>query len=334
MGEIETALGSVVGKLSDNNYAQSTAFYRLWFEIGQTYPQVPSDQVSDAIWNNRGTTSTDPGCGKLIHPTAHLIVHFAGDAESGRILAPHSTGLQSRLCSRTLREFFNNNLMIARFHGNVFVGDFFADANLIAHWANLGYTEEAPIRDHILQSLISHPKLYDHQADALIILFKLAGATFRAYADPSVVDRCFERLKHHYDHLPVKRELVQVRAGHVVRDGHWAETKNSGGIRVTGERLGGPPSSTCIRDRKAKPDRRKPARPRCNSRSPILRTSKRGSRTSRPPASSTRICHRSRDSHTSRHPFPITQHRHSIRLHDRGHLRRRIPHRSHHRRYS
>ena len=62
------------------------------------------------------------------------------------------------------------------------------------------------IRDHILQSLISHPKLYDHQADALIILLKLAGATFAAYADPSVVDRCFELLKHHkfYNHYRVR----------------------------------------------------------------------------------------------------------------------------------
>ena len=40
---------------------------------------------------------------------------------------------------------------------------FYADTNLIAHWANLGYVEEPAIRNHILQSLISHPKLYDHR---------------------------------------------------------------------------------------------------------------------------------------------------------------------------
>ena len=44
--------------------------------------------------------------------------------------------------------------------------------------------------------------MYDHQADALIILFKLAGATFEAYADPSVVDRCFELLQGHKYHNP------------------------------------------------------------------------------------------------------------------------------------
>ena len=106
--------------------------------------------------------------------------------------------------------------------------EFCADVNLIAHWANLGFVEEAAIHNDILQSLISHPKMWDHQADALLILFKLAGATFETYADPSVVDRCFELLKGHSYNLPrpdvypdhsvnteplrMRSELVQVRA--------------------------------------------------------------------------------------------------------------------------
>ena len=89
---------------------------------------------------------------------------------------------------------------------------FLADANFVAHWVNLGYVEESAIRNHILQALISHPKLYDHQAGALIILFKLAGATFQKYADPSVVDRCFELLEAHYDdRRSAHGLLVQVR---------------------------------------------------------------------------------------------------------------------------
>ena len=75
---------------------------------------------------------------------------------------------------------------------------FLADVNFIAHWANLGCLEESPIRNHILQSLISHPTLYSHQANALISLFKFAGATFEKYAGPSVVDRCFELHKSYY----------------------------------------------------------------------------------------------------------------------------------------
>ena len=91
---------------------------------------------------------------------------------------------------------------------------FLTDVNLIAHWANLGYdVEEEVIRDQILQSLVSRPILHDHQVDALIILFKLAGATFGAYTDPSVVGCCFELLKGLCNRTwnLMKQELIQVR---------------------------------------------------------------------------------------------------------------------------
>ena len=111
--------------------------------------------------------------------------------------------------------------------------EFYADVNLIARWANLGYVEEAAIRSHILQSLVSHPTLHDHQAWALIILFKLAGATFGAFADPSVVDRCFELLKNHPILYPGSgrggsgwEELERtrhVRAPCVVKGDRWSE---------------------------------------------------------------------------------------------------------------
>ena len=197
MSEIEIALGSTVGDLSDQNYAQSLAFYRLWLDIGQNYYQISSDRISGIIWNNRGANLTSPGQGKLIHPTSHLVVRFASDTESGHLLTTHSSGLQSHPCARSLREFFARNLQIARQDSSSYNGAFCTDVNLIAHWANLGYVEEAVICNHILQSLISHPKLHDHQADALVILFTLAGPTFDAYAEPSVVDRCFHLLKSH-----------------------------------------------------------------------------------------------------------------------------------------
>ena len=215
MEDIDKALGAAVGYLVDENYAQSLAFYRFWFDIGRTHHQIPPDQILDAIWNNRGTGSPtiDPGQGKLVHATAHLIIRFARDVESDHLLAPHSSGLQSRLCARTLQEFFSSNLRLvwSRMSGceERYLGNICVDANLTAHWVNLGYVEEAVIRNHILQSLISHPILYDHQADALIILFKLAGATFEAYADPSVVNRCFELLK---DHKYYNRYLLRYNA--------------------------------------------------------------------------------------------------------------------------
>ena len=238
---IDRALCSVAGNLSDENYSESLTFYKSWFDIAQTHHQIPSDQIFDAIWKNRGTSSIDPGGGNLIHSTAHLVLRFARDVESDRVLAPHNSSLQSRLCARSLQAFLSKNLTVVRDkeenHGGGADRDFYADTNLVAHWANIGYVEEAAIRHHILQSLISHPQLYDHQADAVTILLKLAGATFEAYADPSVVDRCFELLKDHYSHETAatkkkkkkvnpatrrylaKRELVQVRAP---RDERWS----------------------------------------------------------------------------------------------------------------
>ena len=150
-------LGFMVGKLSDQNYTQSLDFCRFWFDTGRTYIQIPSDQMFDAIWNNRAVgSSIDLDHGQLIRSTAHLILRFASDAESDHILAPYSSGLQHRLCTRSLRDFSRDNLMAARYgSGTAGYFDFYAGTNLIAHWANLGCVDMVAIRDHILQSLIS-----------------------------------------------------------------------------------------------------------------------------------------------------------------------------------
>ena len=192
IGSIQEALGRLVRDISDQNYDQSLACYRLWSEIAQTCSQNHPDQVFDFIYNNRTSSAIDHSSGKLIHPTAHLILRFASDAESDRILSPQGVGLQSRLCDRILRDFYKKNMAVMQdWHSYV---TFYVNANFVAHLANLGCVEEATIRDHILQSLISHPTLWYHQASAVIILFKLAGPTFAKYADPAVVDRCFELL--------------------------------------------------------------------------------------------------------------------------------------------
>ena len=249
MATIQDVLNSVVAKLTDENYAESLAFYRLWFDIGQTYLQITSDQTFFALWNKKGAGLINTIRGEVIYSTAPLILRFASDVEVEvlSIPVPHNSGLRSRLCTASLREFFIDNLTLVWYGENCSGGgpvvNFYANTNLIAHWVNLGYVEEAAIRDHILQSLISHPKLYDHQADALVILFKLAGATFAACTDPSVVDRCFELLQNHGFHNPwdrsrwypdevhpvdsydlTKKGLVQVCTPSQVKGGHRAET--------------------------------------------------------------------------------------------------------------
>ena len=217
MGTIQEALSLLIRDISEENYDQSIACYRLWSEIAQTYSQNHPDQVFDSICNSRASSAIHPGSGKLIHPTVHLIVRFASDAESDGTLSPQCVGLQNRLCAKILRDFFEKNMALvrdeARNRSGCFVYHIASDVNFVAHWANLGYVEETAIRDHILQSLISHPELYHHQASALIILFKLAGATFAKYVDPAVVDRCFELLRDYRHRNPdsAKNELILVR---------------------------------------------------------------------------------------------------------------------------
>ena len=266
MNEIIPALGSVVDGLSDENYAQSLDFYRFWSDIGQTYYQISSDQVFNDIWNNRakGSTINIPRC-QLTNSAAHLILRFASDAESDRIISPHGPGLQSRLCTRVLREFFSNNLKIVRGIGR----PDYADVNLIAHWANLGYVKEATIRNHILQSLISHPTLHEHQAYTLIILFKLAGATLEAYAGPLVVDRCFELLNSYCNHDrgvysidPGPVRCKQVRAPCMVEGGYRAKTNFQEiiDLRKRGwEGLPPPPVFTTGKQKSAGTNQRDPA---------------------------------------------------------------------------
>jgi len=212
MDDIDYGLNSTLENLSGRNYAESFDFYRFWFDIGHIYHQIPSDRIFDTIWNHRTMDVTiNPSSGQLIHSRAHLILRFASDAESDHNLAPHSSRLQSRLSTRALQEFFGSNMSAVR--GRGYPSDACATTNLLAHWANLGYVEENAIRNHILQSLISHPTLHDHQAYALIILFKLAGATFEAYVDPSVVDRCFELLKNHSTYDPVRDQYCRGKDG-------------------------------------------------------------------------------------------------------------------------
>jgi hypothetical protein len=314
MTNIEAALYSAVNKiLAGKNYEESFAFYRFWFEIGQTHFEVPPDQIFYAIWDKRATGSitkrsqpvhiqqrsafdsrglfgafgqmnapdqpifgrpvpcepfffrptygqtsdfgrpgisgglfNQPGPSAqlstfglhptsqesdhishgLIHPTVHSILRFASDAESDRILAPYNPGLQHRLCAKILQDFFSWNLAAVLYgpqESSSTLQYFYGDANFIAHWTNLGYVGEADVRSRILQSLISHPKLHGHQADALIILFKIAGAAFEAYVDSAVVDCCFELLKDNYTHDSMDWELFQVRAPRVVKGGGRTE---------------------------------------------------------------------------------------------------------------
>jgi len=196
MNHIQEPLASAIKSLSDQSYDESLAHFRFWFGIGQTHSQIPSDLIFNTIFKYRAVSDTSHP--NYTYPPARLILRLINDAESDPVLAPHSAGLRSRFCAGILQQFFDDDLSVV--YANYSTSNSFCvDANLIAHCVNLGYIEEDTVRNHILQSLISHTKAYGHQIVALAILFKIAGATFGAYVDPAVVDRCFELIKN-YQH--------------------------------------------------------------------------------------------------------------------------------------
>ena len=219
MEHLDEPLDSAIKELfSGQDYERLFAFYRLWLDIRQTYRDIPSDPLLDDIWKmTRKTNFKDRSSwGKLTQPTADLIVRFVSDAESDPTLTHHIPQLQTRLCRRVLQEFFGDimwNTSRPSSESNLRVmRDLYLDAALIAHWANLGCVEEHAIRHQVLQSLISNSKISDYRADALYILLKIAGATFEAYVEASVLDRCFELLKGHRHGDPKKGKLIQVSA--------------------------------------------------------------------------------------------------------------------------
>ena len=209
MSNIEGALGSVIRNLSEQNYEQSLTQYRFLFELSQTYSQIPSDSIWRQIRSHQLSSHENQG---VIYPASPLILRFASDAESDSILASRSAGLRSRLCTSLLREFFDDWLGLL-YRGHLPRDGYLLDVNLIAHGANLGYIGETAIRKHIIQFLTatSHPTFHSLRELALCILFKIAGATFAAYTDSSVIDHCFERLRaHNFDHPYAKQLKVGV----------------------------------------------------------------------------------------------------------------------------
>ena len=221
MSNLQDTLRDLAGQLSEGNYDEYFAQYRFWLDLGCARGSITvQDQVSSDVWRVIRWDSLEDS---LTNPTTPLFIRFIGDLEADRKIAGHALGLHRQQCESTLDRFFEDNLAHVRSQGGS-RSYFLTIVNLIAHWVNLGYVEEGAIRNHILQSLISHSKLYDRQADTLIILFKLAGATFEACAGPTVVDRCFGLIKDHYSSESANWGLVQVRTPCAVKGDYWAKT--------------------------------------------------------------------------------------------------------------
>jgi len=196
--------------LSEKNYDRKFSAYRFWVELGaahggvsdhQLYNNILSvaDTMFDAItlkWKHIADSSPPQytGEGELIHSNIHLLLRFITDAERDPVLSTYAIGLHDRLCRESLEQFFRHSL--DHIAGGEAPPEFYARVNLIAHWVNLGHVSLEDIRDHILQSLtFLHPTVRSYQLNSMMILLKIAGATFAAHVDPSVMDRCYDLIK-------------------------------------------------------------------------------------------------------------------------------------------
>ena len=199
--------------LSTWNYDHTFSAYRFWVELGAAHRIVSNHQLDNDLLN---LTNTNPGWieapwsdgqntprGHLIYRNADLLLRFITDAELDPTLSTYAIGLHDRLCRESLKRFFGQVLDYTPGGWRKSweeptpkqLCEFYTRANLIAHWVNLGYVKLEDVRDHILQSLALQPIVYSHQLNSLMILLKISGATFAAYVDPSVMDRCCDLLK-------------------------------------------------------------------------------------------------------------------------------------------
>ena len=229
-------LAKLLYNISETNYDSTFSTYRFWYGLGATHGGMSNHQLYNDLLSNpradlttlsfewipmdkqsrrRGEKPQFTGKGQLIHNDAHLLLRFITDAEKDPILSTHAIGLHDRLCRESLEQFFRKTLddVPGGWAAEQWLSEFYTRVNLIAHWVNLGYAKLEDVRDYILQSLALQPTVYDHQLNSLMILLRISGATFAAYVDPSIMDRCCALLTpSNLKNRLVLTGLAQVRA--------------------------------------------------------------------------------------------------------------------------
>jgi len=222
--------------ISEENYDRTISAYHFWMDLGAAHGGMSNHRLYNDILGSASTkrnsitapwwyqsTITYNGLsqytpqGHLIHKNARLLLRFITDAELDSALSTQAIGLHDQLCRESLEQFFRQSLDYIpggpEEPTSAQLCEFYSRVNLIAHWVNLGYAKLENVRDHILQSLALQPTVYPHQLNSLMILLKISGATFAAYVDPSVMDRCCDLLKpSNLSKQLVLIELAAVRA--------------------------------------------------------------------------------------------------------------------------
>ena len=202
-------IGELVSRISEENYEQTLFDYRLWMKIGVTHRLIPDHQLRNAILENMRPELVYPSTSQLIHPATHLLVQLITDTEPNPVSPTHV-----QLYHLSLKDFFaDNSVFYLRTNvENYRWRKFYTNVNFLAHWVNVGCLSVEDVRYHILQSLTFRPVPCFYQLCSLLILLKIAGATFAAYVDPSVMDRCLHVLKSGDFQSPAIATLAKVRA--------------------------------------------------------------------------------------------------------------------------
>lgn len=206
---ISAFLKELVSNLSEENYEKTLSDYRFWMKIGTTHGCALNNKLQDDILNNRKPDLVYPTSSRLIHPTSQRLLQFITDVEQHLVSPTHT-----RLSRSLLNEFFDRNLRLGS-QSTIYsseLSSFYTNVGFLAHWVNLGYIGVEDVRDNILQSLTFRPVPLDHQLHSLLILLKIAGATFAVYVDPSIMDRCLNVLKSRSNMKSEVTALTKVRA--------------------------------------------------------------------------------------------------------------------------
>ena len=352
--DISSFLTKLLYDLSEENYDRIFSTYRFWIEIGVVHGSMPNDKLYRDILNSMKPNSIqasyeglmesntrpdwinpfvgqilspfvslgslDVFAGKLIHDSVHLLLRFITDAELDPIFSTHAIGLHDRFRRESLEEFFKQSLRYIPDNGTTFNSEqfceFYTRVNLIAHWANLGYVGLEDVRGRILQSLTFQPTVHPHQLNSLMILLKISGATFAAYVDPSVMDRCCDLLNpSNLGSKLIAAGLAKVGANLDNRDG-LLMLEITGGLATSGKWLG---RSSCPSDPPQRIYYSQVPRSRGNSSRNVSGAPRRGGTVSATyhtligPRESPR-----REPEIFSSPVSVDQHRHPVRLHDGG----------------
>ena len=187
---IDEFLGKLLFEITEENYEQTLSDYRLWMGIGAMHGWISDDQLYRDIQAGTRPDRLDPSSGGLIHTTIHLLLRLITDIGLDPVLSAYSLNIRDQLFNMLLKRFFEDNR-----GGSCDTNILFTNTNFLAHSVNLGYVNLEDVRDHLLQSCLTPYAPSVRPLYSLVVLLKISGATFAAYVDPSVLDRCFDALR-------------------------------------------------------------------------------------------------------------------------------------------